>query len=81
MLYHALMVEEYAVGTRSGLNLANQWWHRRVMTRAIQSIDQNLPGFSMLQSGIDDVFHVYKNIAKGTRSLDELRVLQYKGWY
>ncbi len=59
VLFHALTKENCAIGTRTGLNLANEWWHRRVMGGAVQSINEGLPGFNQLQNGIDDVFHIF----------------------
>ena len=80
LLRHMVMEEGFAVKTDAGLKLANEWWHRRIFTRAIQNIDQGTPGFKSLFEGIEDVYAAYLK-AKGTLSLDQLKSLDLRGLY
>ncbi|MEK6234977.1 MAG: hypothetical protein N2C14_09710, partial [Planctomycetales bacterium] len=62
--------------------LTNEWWQRRIFTRAIKNIQDQRPGFRTLSEGIDDVHEFYKSHkVNGTLSLEEIQKLIIRGWY
>lgn len=58
----------------------NNWWHRRVFTRLIKNVHEGNHGLDYLQSRIDEMYALYREIG-GRLTLDEIRTRTWDSVY